>query len=378
MIRVLTILFLACISNVCATGVNSDFVITFAGKKDKETITKEQLLNNPEVNAFSKTGKFTIRGFHITVFFGSLQSTESSSSEKVTPKQLALLKSVRPGNKIYIENIGVFGEDNTLRYASITLDLVSKADNLPSNINFTSISAKLLSGEKVKVPVENQVVNLQNERGEILQFTQTDLYGDFSFNNVDIGEKLTLAIPQDKNIPPDVPVFIANQNGVVIKELKRDKNSGFIYELLPADIKLLTLSEEDDPQLKIKNFKKSSDNELVIRENILYSSGKFDINNESKQTLNKIAISLKQNPNYHLEIYAHTDAIGEAKDNLVLSEKRAHVVKQYIVSRGVPQEKITAKGLGETQILNRCLDGVSCSETEHQYNRRTEFKLVKK
>jgi outer membrane protein OmpA-like peptidoglycan-associated protein len=243
---------------------------------------------------------------------------------------------------------------------------------------YVNLYAKLLTGKSVKESLVNQVVKLLNENDEVLQITQTDLYGDFSFKNVDSREKVRLVIPPGENLSGDASLFLANQNGIILRELTKDKNNSFSYQLLPADVNTLAFVEEDDTQLKIKNFKKSDNNELLVKENIIYESGKSELDSESKQTLNKIAITLKQNPNYHIEIYAHTDAIGEANDNLVLSEKRAQVVKQYIVSRGVPQEKITAKGLGETQILNRCFDGVSCSETEHQYNRRTEFKLVKK
>ena len=48
----------------------------------------------------------------------------------------------------------------------------------------------------------------------------------------------------------------------------------------------------------------------------------------------------------------------------------------YIISKGIPSNMITAKGYGETMLVNKCKDGVYCSIAEHQANRRTELKLI--
>jgi hypothetical protein len=47
-----------------------------------------------------------------------------------------------------------------------------------------------------------------------------------------------------------------------------------------------------------------------------------------------------------------------------------------VAAQGIDTEKITSKGYGETQLVNRCDDGQNCSETEHQLNRRTEIKIT--
>ncbi|WP_197063249.1 hypothetical protein, partial [Capnocytophaga canis] len=43
---------------------------------------------------------------------------------------------------------------------------------------------------------------------------------------------------------------------------------------------------------------------------------------------------------------------------------------------GIDKSRITGKGYGETQLVNGCSDGVSCSEEEHQANRRSEFIII--
>ena len=60
-----------------------------------------------------------------------------------------------------------------------------------------------------------------------------------------------------------------------------------------------------------------------------------------------------------------------------MAQNRAQSTVDYIISRGIMSERITAKGFGETELLNRCSDDVNCSEGEHQVNRRTEFVIVR-
>ncbi len=78
-----------------------------------------------------------------------------------------------------------------------------------------------------------------------------------------------------------------------------------------------------------------------------------------------------------MELSSHTDSRSAADYNLKLSQRRADAAKKYIVEKGIAQNRIVAVGYGETRLLNRCADGVECSEEEHQLNRRTEIKTIK-
>ena len=82
------------------------------------------------------------------------------------------------------------------------------------------------------------------------------------------------------------------------------------------------------------------------------------------------------NEKVKVELGAHTDSRGAAADNQVLSQKRADASVAYIVSKGVAVIRIAAVGYGETQLLNKCNDATTCTETEHQQNRRIEIKIV--
>ncbi len=116
---------------------------------------------------------------------------------------------------------------------------------------------------------------------------------------------------------------------------------------------------------------------LIDIQPIYFDLGKYAIRSDAAQELNKIVRTMQENPTLEIELGSHTDARGSAASNLRLSDKRARASADYIVSQGIDPLRILGKGYGETTILNRCGDGVKCSEDEHQQNRRTEFTITK-
>ncbi|MCF6306724.1 MAG: OmpA family protein [Flavobacteriaceae bacterium] len=79
-----------------------------------------------------------------------------------------------------------------------------------------------------------------------------------------------------------------------------------------------------------------------------------------------------------VEIASHTDSRGTKENNRDLSERRAQAVTNYLISKGVNTSRIVSNGYGESQLLNRCSDGVSCTERDHRVNRRTQFRVINK
>ncbi|PQJ80860.1 OmpA family protein [Polaribacter porphyrae] len=75
-------------------------------------------------------------------------------------------------------------------------------------------------------------------------------------------------------------------------------------------------------------------------------------------------------------IESHTDMRGTKRDNQDLSNRRAKAVTDYLISKGINASQLYAKGFGESRLLNKCSDGVVCSEAEHAVNRRTTFRVV--
>lgn len=113
-----------------------------------------------------------------------------------------------------------------------------------------------------------------------------------------------------------------------------------------------------------------------VMKNIYYNFDKWDILAESQIELDKLVKVMNDNPSWIVELGSHTDCRGSDKYNKTLSGKRSDSAVGYIVSRGIQHDRIIAKGYGETELVNRCDDGVKCSAEEHRQNRRTEFKIL--
>ena len=117
-------------------------------------------------------------------------------------------------------------------------------------------------------------------------------------------------------------------------------------------------------------------NKNFILKSIVYYIDMWRIMPESEPELNTLIKLMNDNPGLRIEIGAHTDSRMEDRYNLWLSQKRAESVLEYMIQKGVPTERLVAKGYGETQLLNHCANGVNCSEEQHLVNRRTEFKIL--
>lgn len=110
---------------------------------------------------------------------------------------------------------------------------------------------------------------------------------------------------------------------------------------------------------------------------INYELGSARLTAESRQVIDDRLLSLlNDRPAIRIQINAHTDSRGTAGSNQTLSEARAKSVADYLVSKGINRQRLVTRGYGESQLKNRCADGVNCSEAEHAVNRRTEFRVL--
>ncbi|MTI31517.1 OmpA family protein [Xanthovirga aplysinae] len=108
-------------------------------------------------------------------------------------------------------------------------------------------------------------------------------------------------------------------------------------------------------------------------ENVLFKRGKAELLDSSFPQLDQVVEVLKDNPEISIELSGHTDNQGSAKANFELSQKRADVVKAYLVARGIKVKRIKGKGYGSSRPL-----GSNLNEESREKNRRVEFKVIKK
>lgn len=116
-------------------------------------------------------------------------------------------------------------------------------------------------------------------------------------------------------------------------------------------------------------------NKIFAIENIYYDLDKWHIRPDAKPSLDRVVQLMKEYP-IAIELSSHTDSRASQEYNDILSQKRAEAAVRYITLKGVNPVRMVAQGYGENKLINRCADGVPCSEKEHQANRRTEFKIL--
>ncbi len=109
---------------------------------------------------------------------------------------------------------------------------------------------------------------------------------------------------------------------------------------------------------------------------VYFDFDKYYIRSSAVPDLDILYKLMKKYPNMEGELSAHTDCRGTHKYNIWLSNQRAKSARNYLIKKGIEPDRLTAVGYGETRLKNHCADGVSCTEKEHQRNRRVEFKVT--
>ena len=189
-------------------------------------------------------------------------------------------------------------------------------------------------------------------------------------------------------------VYLENKFDAYKKSTMSDANGDFILQLPPnATFELYAKKENYFSQIEMVNTQNyNRDRNLFVNieicaqetkcgegialDNILYNLDKYNIREDAKPELNKVVRFMEDNPGVNVELGSHTDSRGSDSYNQKLSQNRAQSAVDYITSRGISSARISAKGYGESVLLNKCADGVPCSEQEQQVNRRTEFKVI--
>jgi outer membrane protein OmpA-like peptidoglycan-associated protein len=292
------------------------------------------------------------------------------------------LSKLMPGEDFVIKNIIVevvnvkTGIAETLTMEPVKVRIAGKNEGsvLKDKIDYVG---KLITGKNHDEPVTNQKVILQNKDEVELQTTITDSYGDFKFTELDPDNsyKINVLLTDDTKIK-DGQLYAAKPDGTIIKTFIKTKK-GFVYELLSVELNSMAKEKEEDTELAIKKFSESKEAELTVIEDIYYDLNSAEITIESVPKIDKIINAMNQNKALKLSINSHTDSKGDDAYNMTLSEKRAQNVMKYFITKGIDRDRLKAKGLGETQIKNRCKNNIDCSEMEHQLNRRTEFQFTK-
>ncbi|MEL6635747.1 MAG: OmpA family protein [Bacteroidota bacterium] len=159
------------------------------------------------------------------------------------------------------------------------------------------------------------------------------------------------------------------------------RRDGYFPDSVEFNTVGVTASQVYERQLNLKLIPRPEPkpvpiNEPIRMENIYYDFEDDKILSDAEKDLTFIFDLMNKYDDMVIELGSHTDARGTTRYNENLSQRRADSAKRWLVERGIAEERIVAVGYGESVILNRCVNGVKCSDEEHRYNRRTEFKIT--
>jgi outer membrane protein OmpA-like peptidoglycan-associated protein len=136
------------------------------------------------------------------------------------------------------------------------------------------------------------------------------------------------------------------------------------------------LSGNVDVPLPLERIGPCPPNDLGCKLNlqpIYFDFDKSNIRRDAEIELAKILAAMREYPELIIHIESHTDSRGNDSYNMALSERRAQSTLKWLVGKGIDANRLTAKGYGESQLVNQCSNGVSCTSEEHQLNRRSMF-----
>ena len=195
-----------------------------------------------------------------------------------------------------------------------------------------------------------------------------------------VEEKSSIALP-------NTDVVVTNEFGEIVLKTKSDEKGKIRLDLEPLtqytvalnkdcyETKTANLNTSDtNKNITLKQKKAIVTEDAIVIENIYFDFDKATIKQESTLSLNKIVEVLNNNPEMSIAINAHTDNKGSADYNQKLSERRAKSSYQYLINKGIVASRLSYKGYGESQLLNKC---DKCSAEQDQANRRVEFKIIK-
>jgi outer membrane protein OmpA-like peptidoglycan-associated protein len=285
-------------------------------------------------------------------------------------------KTPLPNTEVTIKNLTTGTEEK------ITTDSSGKFTyKLKKNSNYQVVTNK----EDFEAENDYNVSTLGKLKSE-------DFDANLQMKSLKVAVNLKIVDKETKKPLPGAKLKLKNQTTGIITEYEADAE-GYIhlisdrkkdYSLTThfhshkdGDGKFDTRVNKDvdkiDLTFEMEMIKKG---DVFVINSIYFDYNKATLRTESTEELEKLTSFLLENSNIKVELSAHTDSRGSAKDNKNLSQKRAQSCVDYLIKKGVLKENIVAKGYGEEKLVNACKDGVDCSEEDHQANRRVEIKIL--
>lgn len=168
-----------------------------------------------------------------------------------------------------------------------------------------------------------------------------------------------------------------------LKQLNVQQKENLISVYKPGYYKQLVSvnnSSKIDSSLKFNLTPVAKNDDLGLNRGIgpvYYELDRFDLDSNDIRSLDQLASFLIDNPTAVIELRSHTDSRASGPYNIALSKKRTNSVQTYLTKTyGFPKTRFVSTWVGETQLAEKCPDGVNCDELQHALNRRTTFHIL--
>lgn len=309
------------------------------------------------------------------------------------------------------ETFPYIAKDDVLYFASDGHLGLGGLDVFASKINSDGINGKPVNvGSPINSNTDDfgYIIDAQSKIGF---FTSNRLGGEGSDDIYKFKETIKLQIEnveavagvimdeETNEIIPNTEVTIFDDKMEEVAKVTTDKDGKYTFEKLAPNTTYTIRAKGVDGEIaerviktgnngkpvianiltktKVKKVKVGDDLAKSFNIKIIYFDlDKATIRKDASIDLSKIVEVMKQNPTMKVDVRSHTDSRNSSSYNESLSDRRAKATIDWMVKQGISKDRLTGKGYGESQLTNKCSDGVNCTEDEHQENRRSEFIIL--
>ena len=216
--------------------------------------------------------------------------------------------------------------------------------------------AGIVTDKETGLPLSNVKITLSDSNYKMLKEVVTDNEGKFYCGAVDCQNKYYIKTDKKDYNTTETPTITANESGKTFVPIELEK-----------PVKVVKVNDDLFKAFGIKI--------------IYFDLDKSFIRADAAVELAKILDVLEQNPTMEIEVRSHTDCRQTAKYNMELSDRRAKSTIAWLVEKGINKSRLTGRGYGESQLVNNCAceptNKSTCTEEQHQANRRSEFIITK-
>jgi outer membrane protein OmpA-like peptidoglycan-associated protein/tetratricopeptide (TPR) repeat protein len=262
------------------------------------------------------------------------------------------LNSRKDDFAFYMNAVGRTGYFTSNRESGKGFDDIYKFTEL-KKLNCEQLLEGILRDVDTNEPIADAQLTLFSSDMDKIATISTNKEGFYSFGTVECDTKLFVRADKADYETTEVP-------------LNTPKTTGNTYIPLTLKKRLVRIEEGTD----------LAGREILDIPIIYFDLDKSFIRKDAAFELEKVLAVMNQYPKMKIDVRSHTDSRQTKEYNQRLSERRAKSTIAWLIRNGISPDRITGRGYGETQLVNKCADGVKCSEAEHQMNRRSQFIVV--